>query len=194
MPVAPIIMADTAQVRTFYSLAGINAYTLQYVRFTAALNQTVANSIADAFFTPWSAHVRPRFQPAASLVSIMVTDVRVSPGAQFQKVFTSPGAGTGEMLAPQLAAVITWRTGLTGRSYRGRTFLAGFNEIDAAGQSLSATLITALNNYATALRTGLNTAGYPLVVGSRLLEISTPVTSHTVRPYWRTQRRRTNPY
>lgn len=59
------------------------------------------------------------------------------------------GAGTSEGLPFQNAAVITWRTALSGRAYRGRSFLCGMSEghqtagtLDSGEISLMQTIIT----------------------------------------------------
>lgn len=134
-----------------------------------------------------------------------VRAVDVVPGTQanveesFAEVL---GAGnTSEPLPFHCAVVITWRTGLAGRSYRGRTYLTGAAEDQQnAGQWSSAFLAVVatfpVNMLATFGPTGSN-ANWQLVVISRVANgveratpIGTAITGYAVRQPVYTQTRR----
>jgi hypothetical protein len=101
-----------------------------------------------------------------------------------------PG-GTNEPLPNQIAIVISWRTAFSGRSYRGRTYVG---PCAVAARGPNAVIATAQRDAilaaAQALRTGLSTDQYSLVVYSRKLFGASPITSALVGPYFDTQRRR----
>lgn len=115
---------------------------------------------------------------------------------EFQ-VDTGDGTGTqtGDSQPYQNAAVITWRTGVPGRSNRGRNYVGGAVESNNAGAGqLTTDYRTVLGNYAQLLTfmngDSLQFAKWQLVVYSRLNSSSRPVTSYVVRPTFYTQRRR----
>lgn len=99
-----------------------------------------------------------------------------------------------EAIALQVAPIITWRTGFIGRSFRGRTYVAGTTEANSAGGVLTPTMVTALQAAADEIISlpaigGLG-EGYHLVVYSQTLTTATDVTGYTVQPVVGTQRRR----
>jgi hypothetical protein len=63
------------------------------------------------------------------------------------QVATDTGVGSIQPL--QLAAVVSWRTALAGRSYRGRTFLGPLKADGVSGSTLSGGLVSAINTAAT---------------------------------------------
>jgi hypothetical protein len=68
------------------------------------------------------------------------------------------GTGAGGPFAPQLAAVITWRTPLVGKSYRGRTFLGPFDASASGGALWLASVATAMTTASNALIAASNAA------------------------------------
>ena len=59
--------------------------------------------------------------------------------------------GTGALYPPQLAAVVSWRTALAGRSFRGRTYLGVLRSQAFGGNILTTTFASAVNTAATTL-------------------------------------------
>lgn len=57
--------------------------------------------------------------------------------------------GTGAIQPLQLAACVSWRTALAGRSYRGRTFLGPLRLSAITGSTLTGTFVSAVNTAAT---------------------------------------------
>lgn len=103
----------------------------------------------------------------------VITDRSNNNGAQFTTAMVKAGTLATAAMPNQAAIALTWRTGFSGRSNRGRTYLGGFttaaNDWTAGTASkVAAATITTLDNAAAALITGLDTAGFPLVVYSRL--------------------------
>jgi hypothetical protein len=64
----------------------------------------------------------------------------------------SGGAG----LPPQLASVVSWRSTVSGRSGRGRTYLGNLAASAMSGATVAAAAVTAVNNASTALITAVN--------------------------------------
>jgi hypothetical protein len=102
----------------------------------------------------------------------------------------TPGGGF-TPLPPQLAIVVSWKTALVGRSYRGRTYLGPLpTGIVSATGTIAPAVQAGVQADATNLRTNLATASFPLSVWSRVHNNFQHVTGNHVGPYVDTQRRR----
>jgi len=94
---------------------------------------------------------------------------------------------------PQVAVVISWKTALAGRSFRGRTYIGPVcSELSTSEGVILEAGRSGLDNEAEALLLALRglTVSMPLVVWSRKLNSFEHVTAHSVGPYFDTQRRR----
>jgi len=103
------------------------------------------------------------------------------------------GARTGTVGVPGGAAVITWTTGLAGRSRRGRTYIGPLSETDTNQGTFTAGFTSVLTTFANAARATLivdDIDRFQRVVWSRTLSSYANVTGHVVRSYIRSQRRR----
>jgi len=125
-----------------------------------------------------------------------------SPALEFAELnITEVGTGgAGDHLPPQCSAVISWRTGNIGRSFRGRNYMFPSLEGNQAAGQWTGGYLTVLSNFADAameIGDGLATAIYELVIWStvangvpRVPPIATLVTSHKEPIFVHTQRRR----
>lgn len=123
-------------------------------------------------------------------------------GEHFYTSGTVPGERTGDTLPPQATAIISWKTGLAGRSFRGRSFMPPAVETDNIGGNLQATYKADLGSYIDdvfSMVTGVPvaTAGWAVGVVSlwddkvlRPSPLFTPYTSALVRDFFGTQRSR----
>lgn len=183
------------------SVVGASVYsdlqvcTFHYRADANTILDTQSQDLAEAWFGDLLDLWRALMNVSSLVTRISVRGV-TNPTEGFDlPVASVDGVGllTGDALPPQSAGVITWTTGLVGRRYRGRTYTwQGSESQQAAGQWTSA-FTTPAGTFATAARLigdGLATAEYTLVVHSRTGGIDTPVTSHIIRPYVYTQRRR----
>ena len=99
----------------------------------------------------------------------------------------------GTVLPYQISPLINWKTGLRGRSYRGRTFLpAATEEVQAAGVWSGGylTVLQAFIDSALDVGNGIDTAIYDLVIWSPTLSIATKVVQGVPNAIAATQRRR----
>lgn len=104
------------------------------------------------------------------------------------------GRSGSDTLPLQAAAIITWRTGLAGRSRRGRSYMPSTVEGDI-GQAggIGSTYVSLLANFATDLILmiePITLAEWQMHVWSPTLSVATQVTEFVVRPYLGTQRSR----
>ncbi len=119
----------------------------------AGIQQNLIDAWQAAAQTQWlAAH-----PPAVSLGEITAQRVCGAlplPAATIEAVNLAGTRSTtnmGELAAPWLAALFRERTGLAGRNYAGRGFLAGLGEADFSGNSLVSAYTTVAQAYLTAL-------------------------------------------
>lgn len=103
----------------------------------------------------------------------------------------------GDALAPQLAGLISWRTGTTGRTGRGRTYLPPTSETQSQANGLvSGAHVGFIGDVADAIigmasTLSITYAQYDLAIASLKDNEMHYVTSYVVRNKWATQRGRT---
>jgi len=152
---------------------GVPIVNVFHVKDTETLDEDRLEAIADVFGSWWFTSIRPIQSSSYVLHDITVTALEASTGPQFilTLVTDNQGALTGEQVAGNAAAVISWRTASIGRSYRGRTYIGG---LDAAGtlnaQTLESTFTAALSAAASDLIDALETIGAVLSVLSRVAD------------------------
>lgn len=104
------------------------------------------------------------------------------------------GGGIAQCMPQDDSAVITWLTGFRGRSFRGRTSLPPFDEAGHTGNGVidagTLGLMVDFGNAAMLIAATGAHAQWTLVVRSRLLGVSTPVTSFTAEGVFGSQERR----
>lgn len=103
-----------------------------------------------------------------------------------------------EQLIPMSSnAVISWRTGLRGRSYRGRTYHVGITEPQQEAGELTTTALASITTCYQAFRTAIGATPYSHVIVSRYHNkvarttgVANLVSGMVVRGALRSQRRR----
>lgn len=119
--------------------------------------------------------------------------IKVSAGAPEggDEALTGPGTAVGDPLPIQAAGVLSCRTGIPGRRYRGRMYLGPFTENDQASSTLTGTKLTAINAFATAMFGAFSsTDQFEWVIWSEVGGFSTPVTNVIAQPIMGIIRRR----
>lgn len=134
--------------------------------------------------------------------SVTVTDLRTLDGPQFDSTEGWPVTGPQESqpLPLQTAALVSWGTSTRGRSFRGRTYIAGFTE----GGSDGAHMLSGDHGSLVDFATEMLTIDPPLGIISRYSGVDpdtglpiprdpgiiSNVTSFVAHDLWKTQRRR----
>jgi hypothetical protein len=142
----------------------------------------------------------PVIGSGTTLTSAQARDISVENGAYADYVPTSAvvGGNTSENLPNNVALVATHRTGLVGRSFRGRTYVGGFTESQSLGNVVNPSSFTAIqsawNGFVTDMMATIGTwvvisrfhNGAPRTTG-----VSQTIISSDFRDsVWDTQRRR----
>lgn len=197
-------------------------YPAQYcVKFSVeqtVLNQAVVNTFWMRRNTPWdnallttmmsgiagvyNTHLVPRLVDDWELNKVTARDFTTYDGLSGEYT-PSPaivGLSATDPWPPQVATVVSWRTNKRGRSYRGRTYLAGWADSAANGAALTGTEKGAMSNWAQALINLANANSVYFSIVSfynnsqpRGAGVWTEITSFVIQDYARTQRRRSVP-
>jgi len=130
-----------------------------------------------------------------SVLQITGTDMAAAGRATATYVPTTNTSGTkaGDALPASAAAVATWRSGLTGRSNRGRTYFFGFQEQDTIGSFFTNGALATLGTLVADVKNFSNgTGAVPVskVIPSRKKLLLTQVTSAFIDNIVDSQRRR----
>lgn len=138
---------DCAEAVVRNTLSGQQVNNVFNFRKAGGYTLTDLQQLADDVSAWWAASVMPNL-----CVSLIYTGCLVR-GLEFEAdqeavagIGTTPGSVSGIVAANNVAFVMTHRTGFTGRSSRGRTFLGGLaaNDFDSS-DSLNATRVGLLN-------------------------------------------------
>ena len=128
-----------------------------------------------------------------ALFEVTATDISVAGGAQNTQPVSPAVAGTltGDVSPGSVTSTLSWRTALTGRSRRGRSFFPGFRDVDTNDDGTVTVGKMALLAAAGAnLLFGYTVAGQTLAVASKVLELSTPIIRVVTENIVDSQRRR----
>jgi hypothetical protein len=127
-----------AEVRMNYEAFGQNMVNIFHVKTAADWSTEFLENLGILFREWYAAEIRDTQSTAVTLAKIQVRDLTTEFAGYYEDVPTTSNTGTRTSPALPLgvAAVITWTTGLTGRSTRGRTYHLGVTEDAAIGNEL----------------------------------------------------------
>lgn len=203
---AQLIVPNAAQMRLIWALGG-QLYALNVlgvvnsgsVAITQALANTLGTAIKAAFTS--SGH-GGEVNDQVTLANVGIRDIRTANTAEF---LDTGGAVAGTaptgLLPPGVAFVVTLRTALAGRSFRGRVYLCGYDEGQNSAAGVNAGVSTSVA-FVVAIQSALVASSLNLGVIHRPTEAPlaptagfiTPVTSIVARDnVWDSQRRRAVP-
>lgn len=133
--------------------------------YTAAGATALATAVRDA----WQASMMPPLSTA--YLALQVRALGQASASDFSVTVPFTGGPTGSNATGPLPAnnayVITHRTANRGRSFRGRTYVAGLVEGETSGNFVTQAWANAVLGGLNAVRTAITTAGYVMVVASR---------------------------
>jgi hypothetical protein len=149
----------------------------------------------------WTNQLKGLFSAGIALTRIVTTNLDTQNAPQSTEVVSPPEAGlvsSGSTLPGGSALVMTHRTALRGRNYRGRTYASGLTTTSTAtANSVTLTALTNLANAFFALIGLLSAVNDTWVVLSKFFAknprsaaVATPITAVSADQYLDSQRRR----
>lgn len=128
MPFQPC--PNIAQVELIYTASSQPCENVYHVLMDSGWDATKLAALTDDMATWNHAHLRGMQSAEVFLQKIRATDLTTSTGLVHEVAVSPPdqGADTGAPLPNNVTIAVSWRTGLRGRSQRGRTYVIGLTE------------------------------------------------------------------
>lgn len=167
MPFIPL--PNAARVEMVYDYNGEIVENVFHVLGTVPFDATTLGDVGDVFFNWYENNLQGTQVVGATLevIKVRALDSDTAPGIENTGGLPLSGSLTGDSLPNNSTVVIKWVTGLSGRSFRGRTYHIGLGAGDTVDpNTLSSSAQTALLTAYEALISEIETAGYQLVVAS----------------------------
>jgi len=191
---------NTVRISFEFSLAGEIVVNVIYAEKSTTILSTDLTSLITALRGWWTSDGKTHRAPALALTAIRTRNLTFAAGEVEDYIYPTPEAGTyaGEVEASQVAAVVSFRTGLAGRSHRGRNYLAGINSGAVTGNVIATADAAGYVADYVALADAIETVtGFKHVVCSfytakfpRATALTTPITQYICNTRVDTQRRR----
>lgn len=165
----PLVVANACQLILHWDFYGQPGASVLGLRNDVGLviNQSVADTLATQVTNAYtSAALAPNLDAQTVLSSVGVRDIRTANQPELLGTFTPiPGTGTGEGITSALACVVTLRTALAGRSFRGRVYISGLAGAltEEQGATVDLPARTACTAFLTAIRTNVAGAFTPAI-------------------------------
>lgn len=198
MPYIPV--PNTAQLELIYDWGGQVCETVLHYVKASPWTVDLLTDLCESATLEWDAVMQTQMPTTLSLIGVRATDLASQTGAVVNYGTGLPLAGTAvsPSLPNNVALVVTKRTALRGRSYRGRLYHPGLNEGQVTGNivgpSSVATIVGLWNNFLSLAVTG-DEANMCVVsrynnLAPRVTGVATLVTNLTSDGFVDSQRRR----
>jgi hypothetical protein len=160
---------NTAAVHFRATMHGENIENVIYVTAGSPYSQTDIDDIAEIADNAWATYMlavlsqdyiyrETYVKGLEDIIDLEATDATHA---------SDPGEIAAAAMPGNVAFAIKFQTGHTGRSARGRNFVAGLTEAAVTGNLLDSTYADAIRDAYVSIGTALNAGGYPQVVVSR---------------------------
>lgn len=204
MPHPYIPITDTIEAAVRFDINGTLAEIVFNFKWPTAVTTTVMQNLG-TIIVDWILNtLAPDVTTGVTFNDVYLTDLTTSSSPAFSWLtgtsanLPQSGGGSGTAVQNHTALVVSRRTPNRGRSYRGRTYIAGLREVNllTTNSWSSGTLSGFLAHYlALIVNTGL--AGFTDVVVSRhsggsprVVGVTTPVSAYSIDSEIGSQRRR----
>jgi hypothetical protein len=171
VPSPPLVVTNAVQLRLLGTAANQGSVQVLHASKGSGLviSQALTNTVGAAIKAAWTSRFGTLMTSGASLVRVGLRDLTAAAQPEFLDTGAPVGGtATGDSLPPQLAACVTLRTALSGKSFRGRTYFSGFGETEnVAGANMSAASAAAVVSFVGDIQAALTASGLTLAILSR---------------------------
>lgn len=196
-----IPVPKTCSVEMIFVSNGEKCENVYHVSRDTIWDTASMSTLAGTFITWWDTNWRAHIPPSVSLQNVVVKNLETdtSPGVELSTGLPHAGSdGARDPTPNNVTYAVSWHTALRGRSYRGRTFHIGCENIQTASGVMSASDVANFTNYYTALITAVAIISpNRLVVVSkfsnkapRSVGVATEIISCSINNHTDSQRRR----
>lgn len=154
----PVVVPNAVRVTLYFNFNGELAVNVYGARIISGLiDQARAEAVGGAIKAAFTAQAAT-FATTTSLLKVGLRDIRSANMPEFRDSGAATvGTSPGDALPRNVAAVVTLRTALSGKRYRGRSYIGGFteNENTASGQisaALQASLVSWVSGVSGAMQ------------------------------------------
>jgi hypothetical protein len=167
MPFIPT--ADALEVVVKMTQQGVPVVNVYHVDVGAAPTISIINTVLGIFDTWITGSFAPLVSSTITFDEIVATDISVANGLQGSIVpATATGGAGGTPAAANAALVVSQRSNLSGRSFRGRTYIGGLTQtVQVTSHEVTTTYAAAVISGWQDLITALQAAGYILSILSK---------------------------
>jgi len=129
----------------------------------------VLQQLTEGMSASWNTNMLPHLSSAYVLREYHTRDLSVENGSVWTDATAAGNTGVqaGAPLPGNIAFCISFRTGLAGRSHRGRIYIAGLTEPEVTGNLLAQLRVDGLVDGLNAVRADMFTLGFVHVIASR---------------------------
>lgn len=190
---------DAVKCEIKFNKNGALVVNILWFNITVTLNYAALEALTEEIIDWWNDSLKTWTTPTQSLIEVIATDMSIADGIQVANSLTTPLAGTasGDDLPSNVAAVVSFLSEQSGRSYRGRNYIAGQVGTFISGNSLTTGYMAAALTAYAAMNTRMNAIGFDHVICSmyhnnapRTEGVLTRVTDYRMDNVVDTQRRR----
>lgn len=196
---AYIRLPGGVKVALEYEVLGKIVVNVYHVTTTDPIITIKLFDIADLFEAWWRNSLSDNFSDEIALHTVTAQNLDVANGEKIVLAVSPavPGAGVDTAVPNNVAIVATLNTAKTGRSFRGRSYLAGLERSELVGNNIGTGRAAGIVSDYAILTASLELENNTLVVASfyhdnqpRAEGVATPVESFSVNTRVDTQRRR----
>jgi len=189
MPFVPV--ANTVACRLVHLFFQQPITNTLYVNYDTQPDFTELTTLASVLVSQWQQKIMPKLSTQAKLTTVSLRDLTTASGIVYE--YSGPplpvsGGVAGPPLPSSVAVVVSLRTGLAGRSFRGRLFFGGFSETQSDGNYMLNNLPVQLKDALVDVIDAINTTSRRVVIVSRYAQnqprstgVVTPVVSVLAR-------------
>jgi hypothetical protein len=172
MPFIPI--ENTVQMNIRATLSGIPVENVFHLQKDDGSPFSLPDMVllAGTARAAWANTMLPLVVPAYLCTAVYCRDLTTENGLVFEDAFAPTDAGTasGEPMPGNVAIVITHRTGLAGRSYRGRSYICGLSELSVNANNVVSGFAASLIVAFIAFKNEVIDEGFVFGVASRFAD------------------------
>jgi len=191
-------LGDVVRITVVNEDTGLNDFvnTFTYIQ---TQEPSLGKGDLEAAVLGWMNVIYPLYADCLSdAIGLKECKARFLPLSPEQHLFLGTGekgTQTGDPIPNQVAPIVSWRTSLIGRSYRGRTYLPPCSESQSSGPNLTGAQLVLMSTFATAAISFTDTANgngaWRLAIWSeKMQDVSANVESFIVPSAPGTQRKR----
>lgn len=118
-------VTDTAKIEIEYTLAGVPVVNVLHAKQSGGWNLSTLTALQGYIYSWASLELMPDLSQDLILTQITCTDLAVAGGSFYQATHAFAGGDPTDSAPANVSLVMSWRSNQAGRSFRGRSYIAG---------------------------------------------------------------------